>query len=306
MTDVAHNFVQRWNEASERARPRGAGPTRPPPATCRSRRAARGRRGRRAGADHADGPRRPLYRAVAAPGAPAVPIERRRAERPRAVPRRDRRRAPHDLPREPVPRIPRASSRALDGRARARRRGGLRRARASRWARSAGRAGDPRFASVFAQLAALGAPSELHARGPRGRTPGGASTTSTSTRRSALVDDAWATIGSTNVAKRSFHGDTELNASFWDAPTARALRVELLREHLGVDTHALDDVTALRRYREVAAANRERRARGDRLAGLAVALDPGPVRGVSRERPALDRPARSWKMAARCRTDSSS
>jgi phosphatidylserine/phosphatidylglycerophosphate/cardiolipin synthase-like enzyme len=43
----------------------------------------------------------------------------------------------------------------------------------------------------------------------------------------ALVDDAWCTIGSTNVAERSFHQDTELNASLWHAPTVRALRSEL-------------------------------------------------------------------------------
>src|SRR5262249_7493479 len=39
-----------------------------------------------------------------------------------------------------------------------------------------------------------------------------------------LVDDIWATIGSTNVSNRSFHGDTELNASFWHPPTVRNLR----------------------------------------------------------------------------------
>jgi cardiolipin synthase A/B len=37
----------------------------------------------------------------------------------------------------------------------------------------------------------------------------------------ALVDDGFCTIGSCNVANRSFYGDTELNASFWHAPTVR-------------------------------------------------------------------------------------
>jgi phosphatidylserine/phosphatidylglycerophosphate/cardiolipin synthase-like enzyme len=90
----------------------------------------------------------------------------------------------------------------------------------------------------------------------------------------AIVDDAWVTIGSTNVAERSFHRDTELNASFWHADTARALRVELLREHLGVDTSDLDDRAALRLYRETALRNRDRRARRELTQGLAYAIDP--------------------------------
>ncbi len=89
-----------------------------------------------------------------------------------------------------------------------------------------------------------------------------------------LVDDVWATIGSTNVAERSFHQDTELNASFWHAPTVRALRVELLREHLGRDTSDLDDREALRRFRETALANRDRRTCWEPLEGLAYAVEP--------------------------------
>jgi cardiolipin synthase len=90
----------------------------------------------------------------------------------------------------------------------------------------------------------------------------------------ALIDDAWATIGSTNIANRSFFGDTELNASFWHAPTVRALRQQLLLEHIGRDTGSLDDRAALRLYREVARANTARRARGEAHDGLAFALDP--------------------------------
>lgn len=90
----------------------------------------------------------------------------------------------------------------------------------------------------------------------------------------ALVDDAFATIGSCNVAKRSFFGDTELNASFWHEPSVRALRCELLQEHLAVDTRKLDDREALRRYADIARTNTARRARGERLHGLAFAIDP--------------------------------
>ncbi|HWN70653.1 MAG TPA: phospholipase D-like domain-containing protein, partial [Haliangium sp.] len=89
-----------------------------------------------------------------------------------------------------------------------------------------------------------------------------------------LVDDAWATIGSANVVERSFREDTELNASFWAPDTVRALRCALFDEHLGEDTRQLDDRAALRRFRDVALANRERRERGEPLTGLAFAIDP--------------------------------
>lgn len=89
-----------------------------------------------------------------------------------------------------------------------------------------------------------------------------------------LIDDVWCTIGSTNIANRSFYGDTELNASVWHGPTTRALRCELLSEHLGVDTSALDDVAAFEQYRRTTQENLERRRRGERLRGLAFRLDP--------------------------------
>ncbi len=90
----------------------------------------------------------------------------------------------------------------------------------------------------------------------------------------ALVDDVWATIGSTNIGNRSFYGDTELNASFWHRPTVSALRRELLHEHIDVDTADLDDRAAMRLCREVARKNSARRSAGERLQGLAFALDP--------------------------------
>ncbi len=90
----------------------------------------------------------------------------------------------------------------------------------------------------------------------------------------ALIDDVWATIGSANIANRSFYRDTELNASFWHPKTVRALRVELLVEHLGEDTERLDARDAMRRYRDAARDNADRRRTGVPLQGLAHALDP--------------------------------
>ncbi len=89
----------------------------------------------------------------------------------------------------------------------------------------------------------------------------------------ALIDDVWATIGSTNIGNRSFYGDVELNASFWHGPTVRELRRALLLEHLKQDTAHLDGRDALGLYARIARENAERRARGERLSGLAFALD---------------------------------
>ena len=90
-----------------------------------------------------------------------------------------------------------------------------------------------------------------------------------------LVDDAWATIGSTNVAERSFRGDTELNASLWHGDVVRELRRDLLAEHLGVDTGGQDDVAALRLYHARARENARRRERRERQDALAYRLDAG-------------------------------
>jgi len=101
----------------------------------------------------------------------------------------------------------------------------------------------------------------------------------------ALVDDAWATIGSTNTADRSFQRDTELNASIWHGDVVGRLRRDLFQEHLGLDTKVLDDVGALRRFHEQARDNAWRRAgwrapRGPRLPARCGALRPGRARAV--------------------------
>lgn len=89
-----------------------------------------------------------------------------------------------------------------------------------------------------------------------------------------LIDDAWMTIGSANLHGYSLRGNAEINAAIWDPATARALRCDLLAEHLDEDTSGLDDVAAMRRFAEVAAENRRRRdlARHD-WQGLAYRLD---------------------------------
>ena len=90
----------------------------------------------------------------------------------------------------------------------------------------------------------------------------------------ALIDDHWATVGSCNIGARSFFGDTELNVSFWAPDVVRELRCELLSEHLARDTGSLDDRAALKMYREIAKQNTERRSKGEPLEGLAFSIDP--------------------------------
>lgn len=103
----------------------------------------------------------------------------------------------------------------------------------------------------------------------------------------AIVDDAWFTVGSANAMFRSFQGDTEMNVSCWDRPAAAELRIALFAEHLGEDTSACSDREALARYRRCALDNRERRARGEAMRGQVFAFEPGdwaasPETGIAR------------------------
>jgi cardiolipin synthase A/B len=89
-----------------------------------------------------------------------------------------------------------------------------------------------------------------------------------------LIDDAWATIGSANLHRYSMFGNSELNAAIFSSELVRGFRVELLKEHLALDTSKFNDVMALRQFKQIAAANQDRLLRGDPdWQGLAVALD---------------------------------
>lgn len=271
VTDVAHNFVQRWNEASDRAASRGCWPD--------ERSAGDLPFPRTVGAAAGDVPvqitrtvRRNRYTArIASPGAAPFAIDDGEASI------LEQYGAAIDAAQSTVylenqflhaPSILAALEAAC-------RRGvevvfvvpgepmvEIRRARK-----------DPRFAIVLTQLAALGAHPNFTLACLARRTPTGWRDVYVHAKL-MLVDDVWGTIGSANVANRSFHGDTELNASFWDPGTTRALRIQLLTEHLGIDTSALAAATALRRFAERARDNQGRRARDEEAVGLAVAIEP--------------------------------
>lgn len=92
--------------------------------------------------------------------------------------------------------------------------------------------------------------------------------------KAAIIDDAWVTIGSCNIGARSFFGDTEMNVTFWSPEIARQFRVDLLNEHLGIDTAELDDRAAFKLYRTQARLNGANRTHGRPMIGLAFAIDP--------------------------------
>jgi cardiolipin synthase len=73
-----------------------------------------------------------------------------------------------------------------------------------------------------------------------------------------LIDDEWATVGSCNLHRFSLFGNGEMNAAFSDPSTVRSFRCELLQEHLDRDTSGMDDRSALRLFREIARQNRRR------------------------------------------------
>jgi phosphatidylserine/phosphatidylglycerophosphate/cardiolipin synthase-like enzyme len=90
----------------------------------------------------------------------------------------------------------------------------------------------------------------------------------------AIVDGLWATIGSCNIADRSFYSDTELNVSFWHEPTAQTFRNDLFQEHLGMDVSPMTDRQAMALFKRTARENTMRRVRGQALQGLVFELDP--------------------------------
>jgi len=95
-----------------------------------------------------------------------------------------------------------------------------------------------------------------------------------------LVDDEWATVGSCNLHRFSLFGNGEMNVAFSDPRTVRAFRCELLQEHLDQDTSGIDDRSALRLFREIARQNRRKLEAGDHTwQGLAFELATGCDQG---------------------------
>ena len=133
----------------------------------------------------------------------------------------------------------------------------------------------PERQAFLQQLGALGRHETFALAGIAGRSTGGGRHDVYVHAKVMLIDDAWGTIGSCNLHRWSVLGNSEMNVTFWDPAVVRALRRELLAEHLGRDTANLDDRAALGEYRRIARENRRRREAGDpEWQGLAFSLDP--------------------------------
>jgi cardiolipin synthase A/B len=133
----------------------------------------------------------------------------------------------------------------------------------------------PEHRDLFEQLAALGRHEGFSLAGLAAPDGKGGRNSVYVHAKIMLIDDAWATIGSCNLHNASVLGNTEMNASFWDPQVVRALRCALTAEHLDRSTGDLDDRAALHLYQDLARANRRKRDAGDGdWQGNAYSLDP--------------------------------
>jgi phosphatidylserine/phosphatidylglycerophosphate/cardiolipin synthase-like enzyme len=131
----------------------------------------------------------------------------------------------------------------------------------------------PGIAAAYDALAALGAYEGFCLSAPCTRREWGYEQVYVHAK-TAVVDDRWATIGSTNLVFSSFQGDTEMNVSFWDADVARAFRVRQVDEQGGFASTGMGGRAAIARLMVVARDNSRRRAAGEELDGFACAIPP--------------------------------
>jgi len=142
----------------------------------------------------------------------------------------------------------------------------------------------PERKPFFDRLESLGQYQHFTLTGIAGQTQSGARAYVYVHAKIMLVDDEWATIGSCNLHANSLCGHSEMNAAVWDRDVVRALRCQLLLEHLGQDTGHLDDRSALQLYQRIANENGARWQAGNvDWQGLACSLDPATY-GESRAR----------------------
>jgi phosphatidylserine/phosphatidylglycerophosphate/cardiolipin synthase-like enzyme len=108
----------------------------------------------------------------------------------------------------------------------------------------------------------------------------------------AIIDDRWLTVGSANLNEHSLYNDTEMNVLTLDEQLARATRIRLWSEHLGLPADRLDgDPSSLidTVWREqcdeqdaVSAAHEDPIHRVRHISGVSHRLDrlQGPLRGL--------------------------
>ncbi len=98
--------------------------------------------------------------------------------------------------------------------------------------------------------------------------------------KTMLIDDEWATVGSCNLHRWSLFGNSEMNVAFSDPSTVRAIRSALFQEHLARDTSGMADRDALRLFRRIAGENRDKLDSDDHdWQGIAYSLDANTYGG---------------------------
>lgn len=133
----------------------------------------------------------------------------------------------------------------------------------------------PARAAILATRAELGQFENFTLAGLAGPGPNGSRHAVYVHSKLMIVDDAWATVGSCNLHRYSLFGNSELNLAFAGAVPVRQLRDALLGEHLGQDTTGLDGASALRLLRQTALENTRKLSANDPVwQGLVHWLDP--------------------------------
>ena len=133
----------------------------------------------------------------------------------------------------------------------------------------------PERATILAQRAELGRYKNFTLAGLAGLGDDGCRHSVYVHSKLMIVDDHWATVGSCNLHRYSLFGNSELNVAFTDEPAVRRLRDALLGEHLGQDTVGMAGAAALGLLRQIALENARRQAVGDPAwQGLVHSLDP--------------------------------
>ena len=90
-----------------------------------------------------------------------------------------------------------------------------------------------------------------------------------------LIDGEWGTVGSCNLHRYSLFGNCEMNAAFWDRDTAQVLLSELLSEHIDHDISELDNHKALELFAKTVYDNRRLLDKGNmNWRGIAFQLRP--------------------------------
>jgi cardiolipin synthase A/B len=105
-----------------------------------------------------------------------------------------------------------------------------------------------------------------------------------------MVDGEFVTLGSCNLHHYSLYGNGELNVALQDRDAASTIMAELFREHIAHDVSELNDLEAVELFKTIAQRNRELHERGEPgWRGLAFSMEMSTY--GERDQLALRRPS---------------